>query len=169
MKFITTTKRLFLREFILEDAANFYHLNKDPEVIRYTGDSPFLSIQEAEDFIKNYSTYRDYGYGRWAVCEKENQQFLGFCGLKYHPVEKITEVGFRFYQKYWNQGFATESALACIHFGFSNLHLPTIYAHAHIDNVASQRVLEKCGLQFVKEFTYDNQPTYFYGIQNPQQ
>ncbi len=168
MKIITTTKRLFLREFILEDAANFYHLNNDPEVIRYTGDSPFTSIQEAEDFIKNYSIYREHGYGRWAVCEKENQQFLGFCGLKYHPNEEITEVGFRFYQKYWNQGFATESALACINFGFSNLQLPAIYAHAHILNVASQRVLEKCGLQFVKEFTYDSQPTNFYCLQNPQ-
>jgi len=166
MKIITTSSRLFLREFFIDDAVNFFNLNNDPEVIKYTGDPPFNSVSEAEIFIQNYSTYKDYGFGRWAVCLKENQEFLGFCGLKYHPEEKITEVGFRFFKNQWNKGYATESTLACLTFGFSELKLKEIHAQVHIKNYASQRVIEKCGLQFVKEFLYNNELTNLYSIKN---
>lgn len=167
MKNILTTSRLYLREFTVDDATNFYLLNKDRDVIKYTGDVAFISISEAKTFLKNYTPYQDFGYGRWAVCKKENNGFIGFCGLKYHYKEQITEVGFRFFKKFWNQGFATESALACINYGFSEFNLDKIYAHAHIENVASQRVIEKCGLHFVKELYYDNQLAKLYCIENP--
>ena len=167
MKIITTSQRLILREFEKSDGIHFYSLNNDPEVIKYTGDPTFTSVSEAEEFIENYSVYRDFGYGRWAVCLKETQEFLGFCGLKFHPKEKITEVGFRFFKNQWNKGYATESTLACLSYGFSELNLNEIYAHVHIKNFASQRVIEKCGLHFVKEILYDNQPTKLYCIKNP--
>jgi len=166
MKVILTTLRLYLREFIIEDGQHFYILNKDPQVIKYTGDPPFKSVAEAEGFIKNYSAYTDYGYGRWAVCLKENDEFIGFCGLKYHPKEQITEVGFRISKNYWNKGYATESTLACIEYGFKTLKLDTIYAHVHIKNIASHRVIEKCGLTFVKKFMYDKLPAYLYKLKN---
>ena len=166
MKIITTSSRLFFREFVIDDALHFFNLNNDPIVIKYTGDPVFNSVSEAESFIINYSAYKDYGYGRWAVCLKESQEFLGFCGLKYHPDKDITEVGYRFFKNQWNKGYATESALACLAYGFSMLKLKEIYAHVHIKNYASQRVLEKCGLHFVKEFKYDNEPTNLYCIKN---
>ena len=166
MKTITSSLRLYLREFEIGDAIHFFNLNNDPEVIKYTGDLPFNLVSDAEEFINNYSGYNDYGYGRWAVCLKETQEFLGFCGLKYHPKEKITEVGFRFFRDQWNKGFATESTLACLAYGFSELNLKEIYAQAHIKNYASQRVIEKCGLYFVKEFLYDNEPTNLYCVKN---
>ena len=166
MKIISTSKRLFLREFKQSDAIHFYNLNNDPEVIKYTGDPAFTSVSETEIFIQNYAAYRDYSYGRWAVCLKENQEFIGFCGLKFHPKEKITEVGFRFFKNQWNNGYATESTLASLRYGFSKLKLNEIYAHVHIKNLASQRVIEKCGLHFVKEILYDHQPTKLYCITN---
>jgi len=166
MKIITTSQRLILREFKQSDAIHFYNLNKDPEVIKYTGDPPFISVSEAEEFIINYSAYKKHGYGRWAACLKESQEFIGFCGLKYHPKEKITEVGFRFFKNQWNKGYATESALACLSYGFSELNLKEIYAHAHVKNIASQRVIKKCGLYFVKEIIYNKQPAKLYCIKN---
>ena len=164
MKIIATTSRLFLREFEEEDAVSFFNLNKDQEVIKYTGDTSFTSINEAKLFIKNYSDYTKNGYGRWAICLTKNKEFIGFCGLKFHPNVNYTEIGFRLFKKYWNHGYATESAKKCIEFGFSNLNLKQIYAHVHVHNYASQHVIKKCGLHFVKEFMYDNQPTNLYCI-----
>lgn len=166
MKIITSTSRLILREFSIEDGVHFFNLNKDPEVIKYTGDPAFNSVSEAELFVKNYSAYKNYGYGRWAVCLKESQEFLGFCGLKYYPKDKITEVGFRFFKNQWNKGYATESTLACLSYGFTELKLKEIYAQVHKENHASQRVIEKCGLHFVKEFIYHSEPTNLYCINN---
>jgi RimJ/RimL family protein N-acetyltransferase len=46
MKIILKTKRLYLREFMKEDGFQFYHLNNDWEVIKYTGNSAFNSLEE---------------------------------------------------------------------------------------------------------------------------
>lgn len=57
MKNVIETDCLLLRELTLHDAENFYHLNLNPNVIRYTGDSSFGSIEEALTFLKNYKDY----------------------------------------------------------------------------------------------------------------
>lgn len=167
MKRITETERLYLRQFTPDDAEHFFLLNNDEDVLRFTGDNPFVSVEQARHFIKNYSDYKNHGMGRWAVCLKSNNEFLGWCGLKYHPMEDIVEVGYRFYKKYWGKGYATESCKACIDYGFNHLNLDTIYAHAHVKNRNSHRVINKCNLDFIEENVYDGMPARLYKIDNP--
>ncbi|WP_417290276.1 GNAT family N-acetyltransferase [Corallibacter sp.] len=167
MTTIIETNRLYLREFTIEDAEHFFYMNNDFDVIKHTGDTPFDSINDAKMFLKDYNQYKLHGMGRWAVCLKEDNTFLGWCGLKYHPKEKLVEVGYRFYKKFWNNGYATESAKASIKYGFENLKLKDIYAHCHIDNLASQKVIEKCGLSFLNNGIYDNMPAKLYKTKNP--
>ena len=166
MNMITETDRFYLREFILEDAIHFYQMNNDDDVIKYTGDSAFKSFAEAKTFLNNYDQYKKYNMGRWAVSLKKNLEFVGWCGLKFHPDEDIVEVGYRFYKKYWNKGYATECAKASINYGFDKLNLKTIYAHAHIDNVASHKVIEKCGLHFISNGNYDGMSAKLYKLEN---
>ena len=167
MKHICETERLYLREFTIEDSIHFYRMNLDQEVIKYTGDAAFNSETEAKLFLINYNQYKLHKMGRWAVCEKQTNEFLGWCGLKYHPNDDLVEVGYRFYKKHWNKGYATESALASINYGFDVLKLKEIYAHAHIDNFASHKVIEKCGLKFIDQANYDGMPAKLYKIKNP--
>lgn len=94
------SQRLILREFEISDAEEFYKLNSDEEVIRYTGDSAFDSVESARVFLSNYNEYEKNGYGRWAVIDKESKVYLGWCGLKYHK-EGYTDIGFRFHKQYW--------------------------------------------------------------------
>lgn len=171
MKIITYTERLYLREFTPEDAIHFYKMNLDQEVLKYTGDLPFKSEKEAKTFLINYKQYAKHNMGRWAVCNKDTHAFLGWCGLKYHPDRSnsapFVEVGYRFYKKFWNNGYATESAKAAIHYGFNTLNLNTIYAHVHIDNINSHKVINKCGLQLVHQANYDGMPAFLYKIEVP--
>lgn len=162
MKIILRTPRLFLREFTIGDAENFYELNLNPNVTRFTGDLPFKNIQEAENFLSNYKDYERNGYGRWAVIEKETNEFLGWCGLKYDGNE--TDIGFRFFEKYWNKGYATESAKACLEYGFDELNLKQIVGRAMKENLASVKVLEKIGLKFEKEMEFELHPGVLYRI-----
>jgi len=166
MQIIIESERLYLREFIIEDAIHFYKMNLDKEVIKYTGDVPFKSEKEAISFLSNYEEYKNHGMGRWAVCDKKSHQFLGWCGLKYHPRKDIVEVGYRFYKKHWNNGFASESTKSAISYGFEFLKLNFIYAHIHIDNGASLRVAEKCNLKFFKAEKYNGMPIKIYKIEN---
>ena len=162
MKVVLETKRLYLREFIPEDGLNFFNLNNDPEVIKYTGNDPFSTLEEAEKFINDYDEYERNGFGRWAVCLKENDRFLGWCGLK--KIDDEVDLGFRFFRKEWGKGYATEAALASISYGFNKYNLTTIIGRAYIENIASIRVLEKCNMDFVSEFIYDNRKSVLYQI-----
>lgn len=155
MKEILKTERLILRELNPNDAENFYKLNLNPNVIKYTGNSAFKDINEAKNFLENYQDYKLNGFGRWAVIEKSTNEFLGWCGLKYDKNLDETDIGFRFFEEHWNKGFATESAKACIDFGFENLNLKSIVGRAMSENIASIKVLEKIGLKFERTFDFD--------------
>lgn len=165
MKVILETQRLLLRELNVGDAEDLYALNLNPKVVRYTGDKSFADVEEARSLLLNFRQYLDHGYGRWAVIHKTTGSFLGWCGLKYHAEKKETDIGFRFFEMHWNKGFATESAKACIDYGFSTLGLEAIIGRVMRANVPSVRVLEKLGLNFVREFDFDGQPGLIYQIE----
>lgn len=152
MRYILKTERLILREFEISDAQNMFDLNADPEVIRYTGDPPFGSVDEAKVFLENYSDYLKNAYGRWAVILKESNEFIGWCGLKYHE-EGYVDIGFRFFKSRWGKGYASEASKATLAYGFKTLNLDEIIARVIAENIASVRVLEKLNMQFFKHDT----------------
>gem|GEM_PF-273292 len=143
-----------------------YELNSDDEVLRYTGNSAFGSVEDARGFLSNYNNYKKNGYGRWVVINKESKEFLGWCGLKYHS-EGFTDIGFRFHRKYWGTGYATESANSVLEYAFNTLGLTEIIGRASQDNIASIKVLEKIGMKFWKIDSCDGIPnSVYYKIEN---
>lgn len=149
---ICETPRLLLRKKVVEDAPFFFELNSDPLVIQYTGDDAFENLKAAEDIVKFViAQYEKNGYGRWLVANKETGEPLGWCGLKFHDDTQETDLGYRFMQKYWGKGYATEASLACIDYGFKVLKLDRIYGQAMKENIASINVLKKVGMTYLKE------------------
>ena len=148
--YLIITPRLLLREFVSSDALSFYKLNKDKAVMRYTGDKPFKSVEESKKFILNYDAYVKTGMGRWTVILASEKSIIGWCGLKEHP-EGFIDLGYRFHKKYWNKGYASEAAQACLDYGFQELSLSEIIGRTAIENKASIKVLEKIGMTFWKK------------------
>lgn len=171
MQPIIQSNRLIFREFTANDAPLMYELNSDPEVVKYVHEKPTTSLELALSAITNniLPQYATYGYGRWAVFLKASDTFIGWCGLKYRPERKEIDLGYRFMRQYWGRGYATESAKAVLEYGFRTLHLPKITAMAHIENLASLRVIEKCGLQFQCFEEVDTCPVKTYSLFNPYQ
>lgn len=167
MKLIIQTQRLYLRELSQHDEYEIFKLNLDPEVLKYTRDIPFKKVEDAKKFLQEYDQYSKYNMGRWAVCLNETDKFIGWCGLKYHTNPRMVEVGYRFYKEFWGKGYATESTKASIDYGFNTLLLHEIYAHVHKDNLASIKVIENCGLQYLKSDIYDGMPAQLFKITNP--
>jgi RimJ/RimL family protein N-acetyltransferase len=161
-----TTPRLLMRQFLEEDAHELYLLNSDPEVLRFTGDAPFTSMEAARDFIRGYDQYALYQRGRLGMFLKEGGAYVGWCGLKYHPENDETELGFRLKREFWNRGYATEAALASLRYGFNELALPTIFGRVIKGNTASIRVLEKIGMRYWKDFDFEGVPGIYMRIDN---
>ncbi|HEX8516994.1 MAG TPA: GNAT family N-acetyltransferase [Bacteroidia bacterium] len=89
--------------------------------------------------------------GRWAVHLNSNNEFIGWCGIKYLPSLNEYDLGYRFFKKHWGKGYATESALAVMEYGKNILKLKEIVGRASVDNHNSINVLRKVGLQFKEE------------------
>lgn len=162
---ILESERLYFRELTIHDAAFFYTLNLDQEVLKYTGDSPFRSVSEAAIFLKNYNHYQKYGFGRWVVMRKTDNEILGWCGFKYSPISGDIDIGFRFFKRFWNSGYATESAIACIDFGFAKLAIQRIIGRVMKSNLGSIRVLEKSGLVFCGEIDFDGEEGFLFAVE----
>ena len=168
MNIVIETKRLLLRNFTIEDAPLIYELNLDPEVIRYTYD-PIKDMEQARQVLEKtiLPQYELYNHGRWAVHLKISLKFLGWCGLKARPGRDEIDLGFRFKKEYWGKGYATETATACIKFGFEKLNLKRIIGRAVPENKGSLNVLKKCEMRFVEEGIVDGYPSITYEIINP--
>lgn len=166
MKRIIESSRLYLRELDVTDATEFFKLNEDPDVLRYTGDEPFESLEAATHFLENYSEYEQNGFGRWTVIEKTSNSFIGWCGLKSHN-SKWVDLGFRFHKREWGKGYGTESARAAVKAGFRQFQLEEIVGRAALANIASIRFLEKIGMKFWKrEPCRGIENAVYYKIQN---
>lgn len=152
MNVVIETDRLLLRTFNDNDAALLFELNSDPEVTRYTHDS-MTHFSEAEKLLKEgiLPHYELNRYGRWAAHLKTSLSFIGWCGLKHFPISNEVDLAYRFVRQSWGNGYATEAALACLHYGFKRLSLPRIIGKALPENLGSIRVLEKCGMEYIGE------------------
>ena len=158
------TARTLLRKLTIEDAKDFYTLNLDDEVLKYTGDKPFATIEAAVDFLATYDQYEKYGVGRLAVIDKETSAFLGWCGLKFSEDKNEYDIGFRFHKKYWNKGFATETAKKCLEYGFNELQIEKIVGRARKENTGSVKVLEKLGMRFKENVDFDGHEGVLYEL-----
>ena len=150
MKKILETERLYLREFELTDAADMFRLNEDWDVIKYTGDPPFTSEEDALQFLQNYDEYHRNNMGRWALIVKETNQFIVWCGLKRHD-DDMVDIGFRLFKTEWGKGYATEAAQATLNYGFKTLNISEIIGRSARENHTSLKVLGKLGMTFWKD------------------
>ena len=152
MKVILETDRLFLREYVEEDAEAFFKLNSDPEVLRFVPDKRLLNVEQARQILVDHpiADYRKYGFGRGACILKSTGEQIGFAGLKYLEELGQVDVAFRLIRTHWGLGLATEAALASVRFGFADLAFKSIIGLVIPENIASVRVLEKTGLRYAE-------------------
>lgn len=149
------TFRLLLRPWKAEDKIPFARMNANAHVMAYFPRT--LTPEESDEFImKNKAHFKDHDYGFWAVELKETQAFIGFIGLFnttfVAPFIPCIEIGWRIDERYWNKGYATEGAKACLEYGFTCLGMKEIYAFTSPLNKPSIQVMKKIGLEEVGTF-----------------
>lgn len=158
MKIITETERLIIREILPTDVDEMFELHSDPEVHKFLGNKTVTSkaqVIEIIDFVRHQ--YLEHGVGRWAMINKNTNEFLGWTGLEFVTKETNNhkdyyDLGYRLIKRFWGQGIATESAVASLAYAFDNLNTNQVYAMADCLNEGSNRILKKVGLKFMKTF-----------------
>ena len=163
-----TTDRLVLRAFTEQDVDALHRVLSDREVHRYFPRTDPPSRDRVEKIIASQlEHWKEHGYGWWAVLLRSNQDLIGWCGLQFVPEFEEAEVAFLLSKAHWGKGLGTEAAQAAARFGFETLGLECLIAIAHVENTASQRVIEKLGLSFVEQLHLWGIECYRYVQQSP--
>jgi RimJ/RimL family protein N-acetyltransferase len=151
------TPRLVIRSFTLQDAAALHdRVFGDPEAMKFIPRGASPSVDRTRASVERFMRHeRENGFGLWAVELKETGELIGDCGLfLVHGVGPEVEVAYHFGKQWWNRGYATEAASACLAFGFKECHLIEIIAICFPEHLASRRVMEKAGMKYVGPARY---------------
>jgi len=147
---ILYTKSLILKKMTLKDAEDLFEYASDPEVTKYVTWAPHKSIDDSIDFLKSVlRRYENNEVSEWGIVYKENNKFIGTCGyVLWVPVHSLAEIAFALSMEYWGKGLMTEAVKEVIKYGFEKMNLNRIYARCFVENIGSQKVLEKVGMKF---------------------
>ncbi|HEX9112238.1 MAG TPA: GNAT family N-acetyltransferase [Terriglobales bacterium] len=166
---ILETTRLVLRELVPEDAEALAQVLSDPETMHYYP-AP-LNRRQVEEWIeRNRRRYADNAVGLWAMVLKSTGEVIGDCGIIRQQVdgESLYEIGYHLRRDFWKRGLATEAAIACREWGFSNLPADRIISLIRPENLPSRRVAERNGMTIWKEITWSGLQHYVYAVERSQ-
>jgi len=156
--FLLLTTRTRLRPFDLGDVDRLFQLDSDPTVMRFIskGESTPRALIEEKILPRWLELYRNpRPYGFWAVELLASNAFIGWVHLRTDRISPPElELGYRLRQSAWGQGFAAECSQALIAMAFERRLTDFISARTLETNLASQRVMRKCGLTFREKFLY---------------
>jgi len=157
------TDRLILRPLDEKDVDAIFAMRSDPEVMR------FIRVPQNREESANWvelvsSRWATEQIGFCAMVEKSSGNFVGWCGLWRLKETGEIEIGYAVAKEVWGKGFATEAALKFLDYAFEKLEPEKIVAVARTQNMASRRVMEKLGMDFVKTDTFYDQILIKYAI-----
>ncbi|PGH12635.1 hypothetical protein AJ79_04133 [Helicocarpus griseus UAMH5409] len=109
--------------------------------------------------------------------KQQQQQLIGYVSI--NTLYPCPEIGYSFLPEYWGTGYATEALqlMLKLWWGFPRRsvergaadswggNVEKVYAVCKKTNVASYRVLEKCGFEIVKELCYDGVDILVWGVE----
>lgn len=150
---IIETDRLLIREYVPEDLVQLYAILSDPATMSFWP-APF-TLEQVDDWIElNLDRYELHGFGRWAIILKDMQWLIGDCGIVRTEIDgqEENDLGYIIHMPFWNEGYATEAAIACRDYAFDELGMDRLCANMPTTHITSRRIAEKLGMTLEKEF-----------------
>ena len=128
-----------------------------------------LDIKGTTIFLEKTAieSYKEDGFGKWAVIDKDTNTLIGLCGLHNVDIgtnEIKTELGYRLAKDFWGKGLGTQAARAVRDYAFTTLKLNEIVSCIEKENLASIRVAEKVDMKFWKDGSLFGLPCKIYRI-----
>ena len=141
------TERLLLRPIAADDVDLLVALDADPAVMRFINGGRPSSRAEVEGVVQ-----RAIGR-RWIAYDRATDEFLGWFAMR-PSIELRADryLGYRLRRPAWGIGLATEGSRALIAATFTRSDAARILAQTMTVNTASRRVMERCGMHYLRTF-----------------
>jgi RimJ/RimL family protein N-acetyltransferase len=169
---VLRTPRLRMRPLRRDDADALFAVFGDAETMRYWSSPRHLSPLATAEVIERALESFSEGDGiEWAITRGGDDAAVGKIGhWRWQRAHSRSEVGFILRRDLWRQGLASEALAAVVEWGFVGLELHSIEAQLDVDNVGSQRTLERVGFRregHLREAYFDGRQyrdTLVYGL-----
>lgn len=156
------TERLILRKFeYTDDKEMLKYWISDPKVQSLYCEPVYSTKQEVKELLDKYiGSYDKNNYYRWAIILKETNECIG--QISYFLVDNnnnFAEIEYCIGRLFQRKGYATEATKAVIKFGFDKINLHKVQICHKSINIASRKVIEKCGLVYegtLRHFFYED-------------
>jgi ribosomal-protein-alanine N-acetyltransferase len=147
---VLETERLKLRPVCPRDSNDIYEYASEPEVAKYVTWEHHRTIADSIHFLRLVmQQYKEGLPSPWGIIYKENNKLIGTAGYhRWVPGHSKAEFGYALSIDYWNKGIMTEAMKEILRFGFEELGLNRAEARCFIDNVSSERVMQKLGMKY---------------------
>jgi RimJ/RimL family protein N-acetyltransferase len=158
--YLFTSERLGFRNWKESDTEPMISISANPVVMEFF--TYVAKPQQTIDFIERMKTmFAKKGYCYFAVDELETRTFIGFIGLSDQEYDAeftpCTDIGWRLDPKFWNKGYGTEGAKACLNYAFETVKLKRIYSVTTAIHETSINVMKKIGMKHHLNFVQPKQ------------
>ncbi|MFK0163053.1 GNAT family N-acetyltransferase [Rhizobium sp. NPDC090279] len=148
---ILETPRLILTMWGKGDAEVIRQLHSTIDMTRYLSGAAPWTLEKAEERLKSWfgEQARD-GTTKYKILRREDGRFIGRAGFSrfQESGRGEFELGYSIEKSAWGNGYATEIAGALADWFFKRGFANHFIAFTHPENVASQRVLRKIGMEY---------------------
>jgi RimJ/RimL family protein N-acetyltransferase len=164
---VIETPRLRLRGHRYDDLPQCVAMWSDPNVTKFITGRASTEQQTWARLLSYLGHWSLMNFGYWVIEERDSNTFIGEIGLadfkrdiaasmKGHP-----ELGFALASNFHGKGYATESVQAVLCWADARLPHPKTVCLVNPRNLASLRVVQKCGYESFEQGFYNDQPTVF--------
>ena len=162
-KQIILTQRMQLSPVEKIEADELHQIWTQPEVRRYLWDDLIIPKTQTKEIInQSLSAFANKKYGLWVARLINQTNIIGFSGYWQFFTPPQTQLLYGLSPQYWGKGLATEMSKAMLDYGFKEYNFETIYASTDLENKSSLAVLERLGMNYLKQEYINNKATVFY-------
>ncbi|WP_099203652.1 GNAT family N-acetyltransferase [Miniphocaeibacter massiliensis] len=154
--------RLILRKFEHKDNQDMLdYWISDEKIQNMYAEPVYSSREEVKELLDKYNTsYKNNNYYRWAVIEKQSNICIGQISIYYVDSENhYCEIEYCIGSKFQGNGYCTEVVKTILKYSFENINLNRVQVSHKENNIASKKVIEKCGFVYegtLRDYFYDN-------------
>lgn len=172
---------IYLQEFSIDDAEDIYKISNQPEIAQYLPDWKSTK-QQRLDWVTNYEIPANKAFLeavtqianiedhtlKLGVFSKQTDELIGWCctGIKNELPAPNREIMYAISSEYQGMGYGTQACKGLIHYLFIHTNVEAINAVALVDNVSSNKVIEKCDFTYQGQQTIENERYHHYRLSN---
>lgn len=169
------SERLILRRFETCDAEELFagYINQ-PEFLYYANKEP-QTLESVKSYLNHVTQkYNDGEYFNWVITQREDGKIVGAINLKSNHEDNSVLFSYAIDNRFTGKGYMTEALTKVKEYALNKLKVSKFVGGCVVNNIASKKVMEKCGLNYEKtiknhkELSDGKHDMFFYSISNKQ-